>query len=348
MKKKFSMVIGNPPYQDDTTGDNKNFAPPVYNKIMEAAHKVADKTILITPARFLFDAGATPKDFNRRMLNDPHFKVLEYAPDASKYFKGVDIDGGVAITLYDNSKTFEPVGTFIPFAELKSIHQKVVVDNPNFRPLSEIMYSRTAYSLTPKAHEDFPDAKKNFSKGNELQMSSNVFDLMPEIFFDAKPADGREYIQIFGRQSNKRVLKWVRRDYVTHHESLEKFKVFVPKSFGRSNLGEGAGQLISPPAVGEPLVGCTQTFVTIGAFDSRAEAEACLTYVKSKFARAMLGILKITQDNPPSTWAKVPLQDFSSTSDIDWFGDVDAQLYRKYGLSEAEIDFIERHVKAMD
>ncbi|MBR3746783.1 MAG: restriction endonuclease, partial [Selenomonadaceae bacterium] len=96
------------------------------------------------------------------------------------------------------------------------------------------------------------------------------------------------------------------------------------------------------------LVGCTQTFVTIGAFDSRAEAEACLTYVKSKFARAMLGILKITQDNPPSTWAKVPLQDFSATSDIDWRGAVDAQLYRKYGLSEAEIDFIERHVKAMD
>ena len=77
MKKKFGMVIGNPPYQDDTTGDNKNFAPPVYNILMEAAHKVADQTILITPARFLFDAGATPKDFNRRMLNDPHFKVLD-------------------------------------------------------------------------------------------------------------------------------------------------------------------------------------------------------------------------------------------------------------------------------
>ena len=332
MKKKFSMVIGNPPYQDDTTGDNKNFAPPVYNKIMEAAHKVADKTILITPARFLFDAGGTPKDFNRRMLNDPHFKVLDYAPDARKYFNGVDIEGGVAVTLYDHNKTFEPIGTFIPYPELKTIHQKVVVDNPDFRPFSEIIYPRAIY---------------RFVENNSF-VDTNAFEKMRKLFFDAKPDDGNEYIQVLGRQSNKRVLKWVRRDYVTHHESLEKFKVFVPKSFGRSNLGEGAGQLISPPAVGEPLVGCTQTFVTIGAFDSRAEAEACLTYVKSKFARAMLGILKITQDNPPSTWAKVPLQDFSATSDIDWRGAVDAQLYRKYGLSEAEIDFIERHVKAMD
>lgn len=61
----------------------------------------------------------------------------------------------------------------------------------------------------------------------------------------------------------------------------------------------------------------------------------------------MLGILKVTQDNPPATWAKVPLQDFTSASDIDWSGDIDAQLYDKYNLSDAEINFIEKHVKEM-
>ena len=96
-----------------------------------------------------------------------------------------------------------------------------------------------------------------------------------------------------------------------------------------------------------PLVGCTQTFITVGAFDTRDEAENCLTYIKSKFARAMLGILKATQHNHKDTWAKVPLQDFSASSDIDWRGDVDEQLYRKYNLSAAEVDFIETHVKAM-
>ena len=86
---KFDFVIGNPPYQDETSGDNKSFAPPVYHKLMEEAQKVGKKIELITPARFLFDAGATPKDFNKKMLNDEHFKVLDYAPDARKYFKGV-------------------------------------------------------------------------------------------------------------------------------------------------------------------------------------------------------------------------------------------------------------------
>lgn len=62
----------------------------------------------------------------------------------------------------------------------------------------------------------------------------------------------------------------------------------------------------------------------------------------------MLGILKVTPVNHAATWAKVPLQDFSSASDIDWRGNVDEQLYRKYGLDATEIEFIERHVKAME
>ena len=346
MKKKFDFVISNPPYQDDTAG-NKTFAPPIYNKIMEAAFKIADKAAFITPARFLFDAGATPKDWNKKMLNDPHFKVLDYAPDARKYFKGVDIDGGVAITFRDETENFGAIGTFIPFEELKSIHKKVCVDNENFQPLSEIMLGQTIYKLSVKAYEDCPDLKKRFSNRTDTALRTNAFEVMPNIFFDDKPDNDNEYIQLYGRQDNKRVFKWIRRDYVTHHESLEKFKVFIPKSFGRGNLGNEAGQLISPPAIGEPFVGSTQTFITVGAFDTLDEAEACLKYIKSKFVRAMLGILKITQDNPPATWAKVPLQDFTATSDINWDLNVDEQLYRKYNLSAEEINFIEAHVKAM-
>ena len=80
------------------------------------------------------------------------------------------------------------------------------------------------------------------------------------------------------------------------------------------------------------------------------EAEATLKYVKTKFARAMLGILKVTQNNAKPTWKYVPLQDFTSSSDIDWsksVHEIDLQLYRKYGLDEKEIEFIETHVKEM-
>ncbi len=76
-----------------------------------------------------------------------------------------------------------------------------------------------------------------------------------------------------------------------------------------------------------------------------------MKYVKTKFARVMLGILKITQDNTRDKWKYVPLQDFTSSSDIDWTAsipDIDKQLYKKYNLDEKEINFIETHVKEMN
>ena len=91
--------------------------------------------------------------------------------------------------------------------------------------------------------------------------------------------------------------------------------------------------------------------MSIGCFDPEKEAEALLKYVKGKFARVLLGILKTTQDNPPDKWKFIPLQDFTDASDIDWskpVPDIDRQLYAKYRLTDEEINFIESHVKEMD
>ena len=92
------------------------------------------------------------------------------------------------------------------------------------------------------------------------------------------------------------------------------------------------------------------TFFSIGNFASPEESENCVKYTKSKFARALLSVLKVTQDNTPGKWEYVPLQDFTPASDIDWsksIHEIDLQLYRKYGLDEKEIEFIESHVKEM-
>lgn len=116
----------------------------------------------------------------------------------------------------------------------------------------------------------------------------------------------------------------------------------IPKANGSGAIGEG---------ISTPLVGFTETFISIGETNSRSEAEATLKYVKTKFARTMLGILKITQDNTKSVWKYVPLQNFTENSDIDWsksISDIDQQLYKKYGLSDEEIAFIEEKVQEME
>ena len=71
----------------------------------------------------------------------------------------------------------------------------------------------------------------------------------------------------------------------------------------------------------------------------------------TKFARAMFGTLKVTQDNPCETWQNIPRQDFTTSSDIDWsksISEIDKQLYAKYGLSAEEVEFIEKNVRAME
>jgi type II restriction enzyme len=122
--------------------------------------------------------------------------------------------------------------------------------------------------------------------------------------------------------------------------------LFIPKSNGTGALGE----TLSTPLVGRPLTGCTESFIQIGPFESQTEAQNCLKYIKTKLCRALLGTLKVTQDNPKSVWKNIPLQDFTSSSDIDWsqsVADIDSQLYAKYGLSEEEIGFIEGMIKVM-
>lgn len=126
---------------------------------------------------------------------------------------------------------------------------------------------------------------------------------------------------------------------------------YSSKSNGTGAIGEVLSTpLIGEPLIGEPLIGYTQSFIGIGTFNEQTEAMAALKYVKSKFARTLLGILKVTQDNSKETWRFVPLQDFTSKSDIDWeksVAEIDRQLYAKYELSEEEITFIESMIKPM-
>lgn len=343
---KFDFVIGNPPYQDETLGDNKGFAPPVYHKFLEEAYKIANTVEMIHPARFLFNAGSTPKQWNEQMLQDPHLKVLYFEQDSSKVFSNTDIKGGVVITHHDNAKDYGAIGTFTAYDELNTILKKIKSKN-DFSEFSTIVITRTAYRLTDKMHNEHPEALGQLSNGHAYDMSTNIFERLPQIFYDEKPQDGAEYIQILGRENNERVYKYVRRDYINTVSNLDKYKIFLPKANGVGALGE----ILSMPILSDPMIGATETFLSIGAFEQKAEAEAALKYIKTKFARVLLGVLKTTQDITPEKWKCVPLQDFTHSSDIDWstsIAEIDKQLYKKYNLTSEEIDFIETKVKEME
>jgi type II restriction enzyme len=341
---KFDVIIGNPPYQEETASDSTR-KPPIFNFFMDEAYKCADKVELITPARFLFRGGYTSKAWDDKMLNDSHFKVLNYESDSTKIFgPNIQIEAGIAITYRDSTQDFGSIGTFVKYGELWSIMHRVMHnDRYAFVPLSDIISPPLSYQVSEKLIKDFPEA---------VRLRSNAFEALDAVFKEERPFDSNAYIQMEGLLSSKRTRRYVLRDYITDSsDTLDKWKVFVPESNGASGkLGDEPARIISKPIIAEPGVGYTQTYIAVGKFETEFEAKACLNYVLSKFTRAMLGILKVTQHNPGSKWICVPLQDFTPSSDIDWsksIAEIDEQLFDKYGLDEQERNFIRTKVKEM-
>lgn len=319
---KFDVVVGNPPYQENKEGTSDN---PIYHHFYDLAKEIADQYCLISPARFLFNAGKTPKAWNEEMLNDDHISVEYYEQKSYKVFPNTDIKGGIAVLYRNKNKTFEPIETFTAFNELTEIY-KLVYHSKDFESLSNQVFAPESYKLTNKLHEDFPDIETRLSKGHKFDVTTNIFEKLPEIFTDTKNDDS---VKILGRLNNERTYKFVSKDYITGPDNFKNYKVFLPKANGSGAIGE----VLSTPLVGTPLVGHTQTFISIGNFETRLEAENLLKYIKTHFARLLLGVLKITQDNKKSVWKYVPMQDFTEKSDVPWhlsIPEIDEYLYQKY------------------
>lgn len=343
MSKKFDVVIGNPPYQEEAQGGGTRDTP-LYHLFMDAAHEVGKKAVLITPARFLFNAGFTPKAWNEKMLADRRLTVPHYVPTSDELFPGTDIKAGIAVTSWDEERDVEPVGIFTKYPELNDILHKVVGAKPS---IDSAVSSGRAYSYTQLMHDENPDASAEMSKDAQFRVSTNAFEQLPFLFHATTPDDGHNYVEVLGLIKNRRSSRWIRSAYLSGPASFEKSKVGLAKANGSGAFGE---TLAAPFIVG-PGLGITMSFITVGAFDSQIEAEACLSYIKSKFARTLLGVLKVTQDNPAKVWKYVPMQDFTAASDIDWsksIPEIDQQLYAKYGLDADEIAFIEDNVKPME
>lgn len=341
---KFDYIIGNPPYQEDVQnkGDRAN---PLYHKFMDEAFQVAKKVELIHPARFLFNAGQTPKPWNEKMLNDEHFKILMYEQESNKIFTNTDIKGGVAISYHDNTKIIGPIGVFTSYEELNHITRKVSSQAKEY--LDELVSSRGTYRFSNKFFEDHPYATDRLGKGSGNMVVSNAITQIPEAFLEKEEVESpKKYVCILGRVQSKRVYRFLNKDYLLDNEYVYSWKVMLPEANGSGTLGE----VLSSPVVAAPSVGATDTFISIGPFASEQQALNALKYIKTKFARTMLAVKKITQHNPKAVWKYVPLQDFTEHSDIDWtqsIHDIDRQLYKKYGLSKEEVSFIESHVKEM-
>lgn len=340
---KFDAIVGNPPYQEDN--DNNSRKPPIYHLFYDISFKLSNKATLITPARFLFNAGQTPQKWNEKMLQDEHIKVVSYFPNSKAIFDSVDIKGGVVILYRDKERLFERIGVFTPYKELTSILNKVTKIEGTNQTMDSIVSSQGVYRYSSKLLNERPDVLTVSGEGTGVKIVSKAVELLPDIFKNATD-ENEKYVKMLSKGKNGREYKFIKREYLQHNPYIDTYNVLVPES-----NGTGAFDAFSSPVIAKPNEGSTDTFISIGTYESILEADSTLKYIKTKFARALLGIKKATQHNPRETWVHIPVQDFTENSDIDWsksIPEIDQQLYAKYNLTEEEISFIEKMIKPME
>lgn len=240
---KFDVVIGNPPYQE--TGEARD--EPIYHFFIDEAIKIADKSILITPARFLFKAGQTPKNWMEKMLEDKHLKVQFYELKSGKVFTGTDIKGGVAITYRDADKDLGPIGVFTIFESLNSIVKKIE-KHPDFETFSDLVYPQGIYRFSNQLFSDYPNAEKLQGKGTKNKIVSKSLTQLDFVF---KNKEEKDHVALLGRIGSERVYRYINKKYLDLPETFENYNVFVPEANGSGALGE----VLSTPLIGEPLIG---------------------------------------------------------------------------------------------
>lgn len=345
-KMQVEAVVGNPPYQKqiENTSDEQ-----IYNRFMDLSYELSDDAVLITPAKFLYNAGKTPKKWNQKMLSDPHLRIARYEAISANIFPGTNINGGLVITQHNSNYVYGSIGFFRVDEKIDSIVNKVV-SHPSFTSINSMFYLQNKFNLS-ELSKDFPGIlSKIGSNGREKRILSSAFEKLPELFSD-KAQKG--YCKILGNDSGgNRTYKYISKKYLDDYGNLNKYKIIMSATDGASGIiGSKPARIVGKQCKSDPNEGYTQTFISIGNFDNVEERDNLSKYLLSRFARFMIGTLKATNGLKYDVWQNLPMQDFTNNSDIDWsltIDEIDEKLFDKYNLSPDEREFIKQKIKPME
>lgn len=334
---QFDVIIGNPPYQLDDGGGNGSSASPIYQKFVDQAKALNPRLLtMIIPSRW-FTGGKGLDDFRESMLSDGHIRRLEDFPISADVFPKNGPKGGVCVFVWDRENTggcdvtthfqgevsttnrslLEPgADVFVRFNEGLSVLRKVAVVDGNLPGTLELPMDRRFARIV--------SVRKPFGFASTYR--------------------GRSA----GAKGDVKILQKGGIGYVGHEDIksgtglVDAWKIYV--GFAAPGTGDKdtyPHRIISTPFIGEPGTVCTETYLCIGPFKSRGEAESALSYISCRLTRFLILLHKPSQNTTRHVYTFVPTQDWKRR----W---TDVDLYAKYNLSSKEIEFIEKIVRPMN
>lgn len=334
---QFDVIIGNPPYQLNTEGYGTQ-ARPIYQQFVQQAKALAPRFLcMIIPARW-FSGGMGLDEFRGSMLTDIRLRSIDDYLTASDVFPGVGLKGGVCYFLWDRDNpgtcrvtTYyknEPPSTatrpllekgadiFIRFNEGLSILKKVV-----------------AVETGSDESLELPEAKK-FMK---LVSSIGAFGL--DSMFRGKEKKSGNDLKVY---RNGGVGYIARSEIAKERTVFDRWKIFIGRAApGTGNRDTYPHKIISTPFIGEPGSISSWTYMYIGPFDTKTEAESALSYLSCRLTRLLILLHKPSQDTTRKVYSFVPTQKWNKR----W---TDQALYAKYGITASEIAFIEKVIRPMN
>ena len=319
---KFDVIVGNPPYQLSDGGHGRS-ASPIYNKFVEQAKKLNPRYLsMIIPSRW-FGGGKGLNDFRADMLNDKRLKkIVDYISSAD-VFPGVDISGGICYFLWE--KEYEGD---CEITTIRSGHEYT-----SLRPLNEFE-TLVRYGIGV-------DIIHKIQNHGEKDMGNMVS--------PSKPFGLRTFI----RPKNKGdlILHWQKgegpfptEEVTAGHEMIDKWKVitsYVSTDHGGQPGKDGKLKVFGKIAVLPPKTICNETYIVIGAFGTKAQADNLVAYMKTKFFRFLVSLFMYSHHITKQSYQFVPIQDFNQ----EWN---DEKLYSKYGITDKEQDFIDSLIRPME
>lgn len=321
---KFDVIIGNPPYQLSDGGNNAS-ATPIYQLFIQQAKKLAPRYLsMIIPSRW-FAGGKGLDAFRSEMIADTRIRELHDFLNASDCFgNGVEIKGGVCYFLWDRDHPGECLVATHDSSRIISQERRYmkIGDNDVFIRRNEaVSILKKVASLNEPSFAQLVSSRRPFGlptniTGSKSRGSKDV------ILYQR---GGTAFYPLSGLTRN---VSWV-----------DKYKVYITKAY---NAGDDyPHQILNKPILGAKGSCCTETYIVIGPFEDEVTAQNVMAYIQTKLFRFLVSLKKISQDATQRVYEFVPMQDFSRV----W---TDAELYKKYGLTNEEIDFIESMIKPME
>lgn len=339
---EFGAVIGNPPYQKNISDEQANSSLskqlfPSY--VMLSMELSKNYTSLIIPARW-FTGDAQDKSFlklREYLKKKSNISEMHFYEDTSKVFDNVEIKGGICYFLSENS--INEILEFVKYSEDKvvSTNRKLFLEG-----LDIILTDEYQFNILEKVKNDKFSPLTNITKGRNafgiIGKQSAVDEVSEKEFFD-----GACELRCKANE-----IRYITEDKVTKNiELFNRFKIFVSKSAGAPHTDK---RVIGEPYIGVRKTACTDSLIPIGDFDTLEEAENLQKYIKTKFLRFLVSLVKSSQNTTQIVYRFVPMQDFTNQSDIDWtksIDEIDKQLFDKYDLSDEEREHIKIAIKEM-